>query len=61
MYSVITRQPGHPDQLLYIDLWLLIVQNPLPWAWVCYLKKRESEILLAQAEPRQDNLKKYIL
>lgn len=42
VYSVITRQPGHPDQFLYIDSWLLIVQNPLPWAWVCYLKKKRK-------------------
>ena len=53
-----TGQPGHPDQFLYIDSGLLIVQNPPSWAWVCYLKKGESKILLVQVEPRQEKLKK---
>ena len=46
VYSVVTRQPGHLDQFLHIDSRLLIVQNPPPWARVCYLKKGESKILL---------------
>ena len=46
VYSVVTSQPGHPGQFLYIDSWLLIAQNPPPWARVCYVKKRESKILL---------------
>ena len=30
MYSVVTGQPDHPDQLPYVDSWLLIMQNPTP-------------------------------
>ena len=46
VYSVVTRHPGHPGQFLHIDSWLLIAQNPPPWAQVCYVKKRERKILL---------------
>ena len=55
LYSVVTEQPGHPDQFLYS--WLLTAQKPSPWAQVCYLGKGESEIFLAQAEPKQEKLK----
>lgn len=50
VYSVVTRQLGHPDQFPYS--WLLIVQNTPPWAQVCYLGKRESKIFLAQAKSK---------
>ena len=58
LYALVTGQPGHPDQFPYIDSCLLIVQNSPPWGRVCYLEKGESKILLVQAEPRQEKLKK---
>lgn len=56
--TLVTGQPGHPDQFPYIDSWLLIAENPPLSARVCYPEKGESKILLVQAEPRQEKLGK---
>ena len=31
IWHVVSRDPGHPDQFPYIDSWLEIARNPLPW------------------------------
>ena len=56
--TLVTGQPGHPDQFPYIDSWQLIAQNPPLSARLCYPEKEESKILLVQAEPRQEKLEK---
>ena len=42
VYSVVTRQPGHPHQFLYIDSWLLIAQNPPLGSRYVTLKKEKA-------------------
>jgi hypothetical protein len=36
VYQVVTGSPGHPNQLLYIDLWQSLAAHPLPWLKKCF-------------------------
>ena len=42
IYAVVTGEPGHPDQYLYIDSWLGLAQHPPTWTSFCIQKEREK-------------------
>ena len=42
VYTVVTGEPGHPDQYLYIDSWLGLAQHPPTWTSFCIQKEREK-------------------
>ena len=42
VYTVVTREPGHPDQYPYIDSWLGLAQHPPTWTSFCIQKEREK-------------------
>ena len=46
-YTVVTGQPGHPDQHPYIDSRLGLAQGPPTWTRFC-IQKGKGEILMAQ-------------
>ena len=46
-YTVVTGEPGHPDQFPYIDSWLGLAQDSPPWMRF-YIKKGKGTILTAQ-------------
>ena len=56
-YTVVTGEPGHPDQFPYIDSWLGLAQDSPPWMRF-YIKKGKGTILMAQ---KLANNKKEIL
>lgn len=45
VYTVVTGEPGHPDQYPYIDSWLGLAQGPPTWTRFCIQK---GKILMAQ-------------
>ena len=45
VYTV--REPGHLDQYPYIDSWLGLAQDPLPWMRF-YIQKGKRKISMAQ-------------
>jgi hypothetical protein len=47
VYTVVTREPGHPDQYPYIDSWLGLAQDPPTWIRFC-IQKGKGKILMAQ-------------
>ena len=47
VYTVVTGEPGHPDQYPYIDSWLGLAQDPLPWMRF-YIQKGKRKISMAQ-------------
>ena len=47
VYTVVTGEPGHPNQYPYIDSWLGLAQHPPTWISFCILKGK-GEILIAQ-------------
>ena len=47
IYTVVTGEPGHPDQFPLIGLWLGLAQEPPPWMRF-YIKKGKGTILMAQ-------------
>ena len=47
VYTVLTGEPGHPDQYPYIDSWLGLAQDPPPWRRFC-IQKGKGKILMAQ-------------
>ena len=47
VYTVVTGEPGHPDQYPYIDLWLGLAQDPPTWIRF-YIQKGKGKILMAQ-------------
>ena len=47
VYTVVTKEPGHLDQYSYIDSWLGLAQDPLPWVRFC-IQKVKGKILMAQ-------------
>lgn len=49
VYTVVTSNPGHPDQLPYIDSWLEIARTLPPWVRFCSSKKGQCRILVNQA------------
>ena len=38
VYTVVTGEPGHPDQYPYTDSWLGLAQDPPPWMRFCIQK-----------------------
>ena len=38
VYTVVTGEPGHPDQYPYIDSWLRLTQDPPSWTKFCIQK-----------------------
>ena len=47
VYTVVTGEPGHPDQYTYIDSWLGLAQDPPTWTRF-FIQKRKRKILMAQ-------------
>ena len=47
IYTVVTGEPGHPDQCPYIDSWLGLAQDPPTWTRFC-TQKGKGKILMAQ-------------
>ena len=47
VYTVVTGEPGHPDQYPYVDSWLGLAQDPLTWIRF-YIQKGRGKILMAQ-------------
>ena len=47
VYTVVTGQPGHPDQYPYTDSWLGLAQDPSTWTRFC-IQKGKGEILTAK-------------
>ena len=47
VYTVVTGQPGHPDQYPYTDSWLGLAQDPPTWTRFC-IQKGKGEILTAK-------------
>ena len=47
VYTVVTGEPGHPDQYLYTDSWLTLAQDPPTWTQFC-IQKGNGKILMAQ-------------
>ena len=47
VYTVVTGEPGHPDQYPYIDSWLGLAQDPPTWTRFC-VQKGKGKILMAQ-------------
>ena len=47
VYTVVTGEPGHPNQYPYIDLWLGLAQDPPTWIRF-YIQKGKGKILMAQ-------------
>ena len=47
VYTVVTGEPGHPDQYPYIDSWLGLAQDPPTWTRLC-IQKGKGKILMAQ-------------
>ena len=47
VYTVVTGEPGHPDQYPYIDSWLGLAQDPPTWTRFC-IQKGKGKILMAQ-------------
>ena len=45
--TVVTGDPGHPDQNPYIDSWLGLAQDPPTWTRFC-IQKGKGKILMAQ-------------
>ena len=42
VYTVVTGEPGHPDQYPYIDSWLGLAQDSPTWTRFCTQKGREN-------------------
>ena len=38
VYTVVTGEPGHPDQYPYIDSWLRLTQDLPTWTRFCIQK-----------------------
>ena len=57
IYTIVTGEPGHPEQFPLIGLWLGLAQEPPPWMRF-YIKKGKGTILMAQ---KLTNNKKEIL
>ena len=47
VYTVVTGEPGHPDQYPYIDSWRGLAQDPPTWTRFC-IQKGKGKILMAQ-------------
>ena len=47
VYTVVTGEPGHPDQYPYTDSWLGLAQDHPTWARFC-IQKGKGKILMAQ-------------
>ena len=47
VYTVVTGEPGHPDQYPYIDSWLGLALDPPAWTRFC-IQKGKGKILTAQ-------------
>ena len=47
VYTVVTGEPGHPDQYPYTDSWLGLAQDPPTWTRFC-IQKGKGKILRAQ-------------
>ena len=47
VYTVVTGEPGHPDQYPYTDSWLGLAQDPPTWTRFC-IQKGKGKILMAQ-------------
>ena len=47
VYTVVTGEPGHPDQYPYIDSRLGFAQDPPTWTRFC-IQKVKGKILMAQ-------------
>ena len=47
VYTVVTGEPGLPDQYPYIDSWLGLAQDPPTWTRFC-IQKGKGKILMAQ-------------
>ena len=47
VYTVVTGEPGHPNQYPYIDSWLGLAQHPPTWISFC-IPKGKGKILIAQ-------------
>ena len=47
VYTVVTGEPGHPDQYPYIDSWLGLALDPPAWTRFC-IQKGKGKILMAQ-------------
>ena len=47
VYTVVTGEPGHPDQYPYIDSWLGLAQDPPTWTRFC-IQKGKGKTLMAQ-------------
>ena len=47
VYTVVTGEPGLPDQYPYIDSWLGLAQDPPTWTRFC-IQKGKGKILIAQ-------------
>jgi len=56
VYTVLTGEPGHPDQYPYIDSWLGLAQDPPAWTRFC-IQKGKGKILM----PQKLMIKKEIL
>ena len=47
VYTVVTGEPGHPDQYPYIDSWRGLAHDPPTWTRFC-IQKGKGKILMAQ-------------
>ena len=47
VYTVVTGEPGHPDQYPYIESWLGLAQDAPIWTRFC-TQKGKGKILMAQ-------------
>ena len=47
VYTVVTGEPGHPDQYPYIASWLGLAQGPPTWTRFC-IQKGKGKIIMAQ-------------
>ena len=45
VYTMVTGEPGHPDQYPYTDIWLWLARDPPPWARL-YIQKGKGKIMV---------------
>ena len=60
VHQVVTGTPGHPDQLQYMDSWLLMAQTLPPWARFCINRQGQSRVFVAQPLRKKKEGKKSI-
>ena len=54
-WLIVTGSPGHPDQFPYINSWLEIARNTLPWVGFIITKQSQAKVLvtLSGGSPRE--------